>query len=526
MGNISRLVIMVKRQKISNGVKVLFVASECAPIAKVGGLGDVIGSLPKALKDLGIDVRICLPKYAIVDFKKYKFELINRNIKVKDEKVKIYQGFLPESDPRSIGDKVPVYLLENEKYFGENGVYFEKSAFVSSLKEIERFLFLSQAALKIFPILNWFPQIIHCHDWHTAIVPMALKIKHQKPSFHLWKRGRRREQTSLRPAKIKNIKSLLTIHNLANQGKWNPQETLSFFDFKDEEINSLKTRGEDGNFNIFQQGILNADLINAVSPTYAKEILTKEYGEGLEKFLLRRKKELFGILNGIDEKRFNPETDPALKVNYSYQNLERKIENKTHLQEILNFKKNPEIPLFAFIGRLTSQKGIDLIIEIIPELVKMGCQLVILGVGNPDYEKKLLELSQKYPQNVSAQIKFDPVLAQKIYGGSDFILIPSRFEPCGLVQMIAMTYGTIPIARKTGGLADTIEDGKTGFLFKKYEAKSFLETIKKALNLYQNKEKWQKLIEEAMKKDFSWQKSAQKYLKLYKKLLKLNRFYE
>jgi starch synthase len=497
MGNISKLVIMVKRQKISNGVKVLFVASECTPIAKVGGLGDVIGSLPKALKDLGVDVRICLPKYAIIDFKKYKFELINRDIKVKDEKVKIYQGFLPESEPRSLGDKVPVYLLENEKYFGENGVYFEKSAFVSSLKEIERFLFFSQAILEIFSALNWQPDIIHCHDWHTAIVPLLLKTK-------TWK---------LEP------KILLTIHNLANQGEWKVAEIFDFLDLKDSEIESLKIRnGEDGNFNIFQQGILNSDLLNTVSPNYAKEILTKEYGEGLENSLLQRKKELFGILNGIDYTFFNPETDPDLKKNYSKKNLEGKIENKLELQKVLNFKKDPRIPLFSFIGRLTPQKGIDLIIKIIPELVKMDCQFVFLGVGMENYEKKLLELSQRYPQNISAQIKFDPVLAQKIYGGADIFSMPSRFEPCGLGQMIAMRYGTIPIARQTGGLTDTIENKKTGFLFKEYKAEAFLETIKTALNLYQDKKAWQKLVKEAMKKDFSWKKSAREYLKLYQVL--------
>ena len=244
--------------------------------------------------------------------------------------------------------------------------------------------------------------------------------------------------------------------------------------------------------------------------------MTKEYGEGLEESISKRKKELFGILNGIDKKRFNPETDLDLKTNYSYKNLEKKIENKIELQEILNFRKDPRIPLLAFIGRLTPQKGIDLIIEIIPELIKIGCQLVILGVGMPDYEKKLLEISQKYPQKISTQIKFDPVLAQKIYAGADIFLLPSKFEPCGLVQIIAMRYGTIPIARKTGGLADTIENGKTGFLFEKYDLTTFFRTIKKALNLYQDKREWQKLMKVAMKKDFSWQKSAIEYLKLYK----------
>ena len=490
-------------------MKVLFIASECAPLAKVGGLADVVGALPKALKDLGIDVRVCLPKYQAIDLKKYKFKPVAKSIVVKKEKVDIYQGFLPESLPRSedslLRGRVIIYLLENEKYLSRNGIYFD---------EIQRFLFFLQAILEIFPAINWFPDIIHCHDWHTAIVPLLSKACPVPPRPFPKGRG----WCGVKSQKSK-VKILLTIHNLAQQGKWNTKEVLSFLNLKGDETKSLKIRDKGGDFNILQQGILNADLINTVSPRYAKEILTKEYGQGLEEWLLKRKKEIFGILNGIDKQRFNPETDPDLKLNYSFQNLEKKNENKIHLQRILNFKKNPQIPLFGFIGRLDSQKGIDLIIEVIPELIKKECQLVILGVGILDYEKKLLELSQKYPQNISSQIKFDSVLAQKIYAGADIFLIPSQFEPCGLVQMIAMRYGAIPIARKTGGLADTIKEGKTGFLFEEYNAKSFLQSIDRALKLYQNRKEWLRLMKKAMKKDFSWKSSSLEYLKLYKKLL-------
>jgi starch synthase len=473
-------------------MKVLFVASECTPIVKVGGLGDVIGSLPKVLKELGVDVRICLPKYGIIDFEKYKFDLIAEKIEVKNEKINIYQGFLPES-------RVPVYLLENEKYFGEGGIYFEKSAFVSSFKEIKRFLFFSQAVLKIFPALKWFPEIIHCHDWHTAILPPLAKLQVKSLKF--------------------KVKSLLTIHNLANQGKWNPQEILSFLNLKGGEIDSLKTRDKDGDFNILQQGIFNADILNTVSPQYAKEILTKEYGEGLENFLLKHKKNLFGIINGIDEKRFNPETDPDIKKKYSFKNLEEKVENKIDLQEILNLPVNPAVPFLGMINRLTSQKGIDLIIEIIPEMVKLNCQFIILGVGAENYERKFCQLSRKYPKNISAQIKFDPVLAQKIYAGCDIFLMPSFFEPCGLGQMIAQRYGTIPVIRKTGGLADTVLNKKTGFVFEEYKSEALLKCLKEALKFYQNQRKWRELIKQAMNKDFSWLKSAKEYLKLYKKLV-------
>jgi len=462
-------------------MKILFVASECAPLAKVGGLADVVGVLPKILENLGVDVRVCLPKYQTIDLNKHKFELIAKNLITKTEKVNIYQGFLPES-------QVIVHLLENKKYLSQNGIYFD---------EIQRFLFFSQVILEIFPAINWFPDIIHCHDWHAAIIPLLLKS----------------ENYNLAP------KTLLTIHNLAQQGKWNAKEVMDLLNLKKEKIRSSEIKNAAEDFNSLQQGILHADLINTVSPTYAREFLTQEYGEGLESYLLKRKKEVSGILNGIDEKKFNPETDTNLKFNYSFQNLERKIENKIHLQEKLNLTKNHQIPLLGFIGRLDHQKGLDLMIEITPDLIKNNSQLVILGKGNPDYEKKLLKLSQKYPQNISSQIKFDSVLAQKIFAGADILLIPSRFEPCGLVQMIAMRYGTIPVARKTGGLADTIETGKTGFLFEEYNAESFLESVEKALNLYRSREAWLKLMKKAMEKDFSWGKSALEYHQLYRRLL-------
>lgn len=440
-----------------NNLKILFISSEVAPIAKVGGLGDVIGSLPKELKKLGCDVRIAIPKYGFIDEKKYSLELIAQGIGVNGkEQVAVYKGFLPESE-------VPVYFLENEKFFSEGDVYFEKTAFVGSVGEIRRFLFFSQAVLKIFSEINWLPDIIHCHDWHTAILPVLAKSQ---------------------------FKTILTIHNLANQG-----------------------------FDILQQGIMAADLLNTVSPTYGKEILTVDYGCGLEKFLLKRKKDLYGILNGIDEKRFNPETDCDIKENYSWKNIGNKIKNKTALQKELGFIESPEIPLVGMINRLTDQKGIDLVIDIIPQAIAFGCQIVFLGVGADNYENKLLEFSRKYPDNISANIKFDAVLAQKIYAGADIFLMPSRFEPCGLGQLISQRYGTVPIVRQTGGLADTVKDKKTGFVFKEYSSEALLKCLEKALAFYKNQEKWQKMQKKAMSKDFSWSKSAKEYLKLYKKLV-------
>lgn len=473
-----------------NNLKVLLAASECSPLVKVGGLGDVIGSLPRALKELGIDVRVALPKYSFIDAGKYSLKLVAGKVKVGKDLIDIYQGLLP-------GSEVLIYFLENEKYFGENGIYFEKTAFVDSFKEIKRFLFFSKAVLEIPSVLKWFPQIIHCHDWHTSILPILAKLKSRNSDF----------------------KTLLTIHNLANQGKRNAKEVFDFLGLNGDEDKNLKIRDRENDLNILQLGIISADILNTVSLTYSKEILTGEYGRGLESFILKRKKDLYGILNGIDESRFDPEKDADIKRKYSLKNLDDKSQNKIDLQMVLGLPQNPKTPLLGIINRLTSQKGVDLIIEAIPEIVKLGCQLVILGVGTDDYEKKLLEFSQKYPNNISVHIKFDAILAQKIYAGCDIFLMPSSFEPCGLGQMIAQKYGTLPLVRKTGGLADTVEDKKTGFVFKKYKTGALLESLKEALELYKNQKKWKNLMKKAMIKDSSWPKSAKGYLKLYKKLL-------
>ncbi|MBZ9572535.1 glycogen synthase [Patescibacteria group bacterium] len=459
-------------------MKVLFVASEVAPIAKVGGLADVVGSLPKTLKKMGVNVSVALPFYEVIKIKKKDLKLIQKDIlvrfKQKRESFNLWQTFLPKS-------RVPLFLIENKNYFPGKYVYPEADASSGgSEQEFSRFLFLSVAAIKVAKLIK--AKILHCHDWHIALIPFLVKKENSK------------------------VKTLLTIHNLRYQGIY-PNKLVNKFlgtNFSKKKVNCLKL------------GILTADFLNTVSPTYSREILTKRYGENLNRILLKRKKDLFGILNGIDQDQFDSNTDPNLKVNYSFSTVNKKRENKADLQKILKLPQSQKTPLFSFIGRLTFQKGVDLISQIVPDLVSSGCQLVILGVGERKYEKKLLKLAKRYPKNVSVQIKFDPVLAQKIYAGSDLFLMPSRFEPCGLGQLIAQRYGTIPIARKTGGLVDTIEQEKTGFLFKKYKKQAFLKIIKKALKFYQNQKKWRKLIKKAMEKDFSWKKSARKYLKLYK----------
>ena len=489
-------------------MKILFVASELNPIAKIGGLADVIGALPKTLKKLGIDVRIAIPKYGIVDEEKYQLEKIAEGIKInfynKDEKFDLYQCLLPASE-------VPVYFIDHQKYLGDNGIYFEKSAMPEdSLREAKRFTFFARSVLEIFEPLNWWPNVIHCHDWHVGILPFLLK------------------SLSLKDKRYKKIAALFTVHNLEYQGHYEAKDISEMLDLPIPEKNIDQNK----KINFLKSGLVNSDFINTVSPNYAKEILTKEYGAGLEDVLQKRKNELRGILNGIDTEIFNPENDPKIKYNYSIKSLEIKEKNKLYLQEICGLKQDSKIPLFGLVGRLAEQKGIDLISEIMDEAANLNCQMVFLGTGESKYENALRGAEKKYPEKIKVFIKFDAKLAQEIYAGCDIFLMPSRFEPCGLGQMISMRYGTIPLVRATGGLKDSVKNFQfsifniqsTGFVFEKYDHRELLKTIKKALLIFKNKKIWRKMQINGMSQNFSWQKSAKEYIKVYEKLKVLNNY--
>ncbi|MBU0707719.1 glycogen synthase [Patescibacteria group bacterium] len=489
---------------MNNSIKVLFATAELNPIAKVGGLADVAGALPPILHELGVDIRVVMPKYGIIDENKYPCKKIHSDIDVtidnNTEKIDIYETKIPDTE-------VIVYLIDNHKYLGQNGVYFDKTAFVDSIGEVHRFLFFSKAILPIFSSLNWYPDVLHCQDWHVGILPALLNLEETKQP------------------ELEKIKTLFTVHNLANQGSWEKSEILDFLGLSDDNIPSLAVNPKD--INLIQQGIMNADLINTVSRTYAKEILTPEYGEGLEGDLAKRKDVLFGIVNGIDQKRFNPSTDPDIAANFSLQNIDQKMVNKKDIQKICGLKVDEKIPLLGIITRLTNQKGIELVADSAETIVKAGGQLILLGTGADNYEKMMTELQAKYPENVHAHIAFDAVLAQKIYAGSDVFLMPSRFEPCGLGQLIAMRYGTLPIVRATGGLKDTVPDYNpddhtgTGFVFDEYTSASFVKSVKRALDVYKNDpDNWNKLVKSALEYDSSWDTAAKEYLELYKKLIK------
>lgn len=488
-------------------LSILFAASELTPIAKVGGLGDVAGALPKALESLGADVRLVLPFYGIIDRKKFKPTLLKQGLKLrlgdKMEEINLWQAFLPQS-------RVLVYLLENKKYFGENGVYFEKSAFCGSFAEIARFLAFSQAIVQLLKHLDSNPQIIHLNDWHVSAVPALLKLAGENNK------------------NLRNIKTLLTIHNLANQGRWAAKEILEFLKFDPTGVKLLLQGKQENDINLFRLGILTANRLNTVSQTYAREIFTEEFGAGLADDLKRRRRVLTGIQNGIDTRFFNPKTDRSLIASYGWQTIERKRLNKEWLLKKFHLNFSVNQPLFGLVSRLTWQKGIDLIAEAAPKIIDQGGGVVFLGVGDERLEKRLLDLSLKYPQKAAVVFKFDPSLASRIYAGSDVFLMPSRFEPCGLGQMIAMRYGTVPLVRAVGGLRDTVKNvtikkGKAegnGVVFKNFSKKEFIAALEQVFRLYENKKIWRQIMENGMKEDFSWERSAKKYLELYGRLSK------
>jgi starch synthase len=482
-------------------LKILFISTELNPLAKVGGLADVIGSLPQALNSLGLDVRIVIPKYGLIDQKKFLLKPIAQKISINfaetKEEFNIYQTELKPITPHST-NKTIVYLIDQPKYFGQGGIYPSPDASSSGLPdEAYRFTFFTKAVLEIFEHIGWSPDLLHCHDWHVGLLPLLAKKSKFSPA------------------------TLLTIHNLAYQGIYPADLVLKMLGQEITSFPSIKQRIEKADtINYLEQGILNANLITTVSPAYASEIMTPESGCGLEKTLLKRRPHLYGILNGIDTDLFNPETDQMLNHNFLATNLVGKVKNKEDLQRECKLKIEPNTPIISLVSRLTEQKGLDILLPALEKLVKEKIQLILLGTGNPEYEKKLKTFG-KY-KNVSVKIGFDPVLAQKIYAGSDMFLMPSHFEPCGLGQMISMRYGTVPVVRATGGLKDTVSEigpnSGSGFLFYAYEAPALIEAVKHALKIYADQKTWHEIQKRIMQLDFSWVNSAKKYIELYQQI--------
>ncbi len=500
---------------IKTNKKILFLSAEVAPIAKVGGLADVAGALPKELIKLGVDIRVCLPFYGFIDKKLFKPKKIISNIKVPfgktKETISVWQTKLP-------GSTVKVYLIQH-KYFNAKKVYvgsriMRGKKYSRGQIDTERFSFFTRSSLRAARALDFKPNIIHAQDWHTALIGDYLKTLTNP-------KGKITREESEIALFFKKAKTLYTIHNLANQGISDPK--IIGMSKINPNLEIIKADAKNGDINFMVQGILGSDLINTVSQKYSREILHHYLGAGLDNILQKRKKDLYGILNGIDTEFFNPEKDKYIFKKYNGKSINNKIVNKTKLQKELKLEANKDTPLLGLVSRLVWQKGIELFED---KFAKLDCQFVFLGTGQPKYEDHLKRLAKKYPNKIKALIKFDVKLAQQIYAASDFFLMPSRFEPCGLGQMIAMRYGSVPITRSTGGLADTVFSPRlfrlkkaNGFTFKKYSSESFYRALTRALNTYHKQpKKYQKLQLNGMQGDYSWGKSAKEYLKLYNKL--------
>lgn len=479
-------------------MKVLFASAEVAPFSKAGGLSDVIGSLPKYLEK-DAEIAIFTPLHGCIDTKKYKItELENSEMWIsfggQPQKFRLFMTKLPNTN-------INVFFIHNDWYFTCFKEVYPK--WLDTRYEHERYVAFSLATLEYAKQLNFRADVIHSNDWHTAMIPLYIKANYKFDEF--W-------------SKTKNV---FEIHNLAYQGVWF-EDILDFANMRKDIVFNEWGCEHYGRVN-WMKGALNySDKIVAVSPKYAQEILTEEFGEGMDYTLRGHTDKLVGILNGIDYDVFNPKTDKNLAKNYDVNSIENKEENKKQICEYFGLKYNPERPLIALISRLVSQKGIDLIRQVENELKNMNADFVFLGSGDSSYENLLIWLSNN-TSNIRAYIGYKADLANQIYAGSDFFLMPSKFEPCGLSQLIAMRYGSLPIVRATGGLDNTVIgyplDNSTGFKFWGYDGWQMKEAIDCALGVYHDKYTFNSMRKSAMQSDFTWKKSAEEYLKLYKSLI-------
>ncbi|HOT96795.1 MAG TPA: glycogen synthase GlgA [bacterium] len=490
---------------MKNRLRILYLSTEVAPFAKTGGLADVASALPKALFEQGHDVRVMMPKYGNISERRYTLREVIRlkdipiRVGAREHVVSAKSAFLPDT-------KVQVYFLDYRPFFERADYYVDSATGKDFPDNAQRFFLFSKAVIETIKLLHWEPQIIHCNDWQTALVPWMLRNSYQDDPFF-----------------AKAI-TVLSIHNLAFQGTF-PPAVLDELGLPKE----LAVVGSDlefyGKINFLKAGIKNADLVTTVSPTYAQEIQSDpELGCGLQGVLSERREDLFGILNGVDYAIWNPEKDNLIPATYSTSSIKDKEKNKKALAKEAGLPYAAEMPIVGMISRLTNQKGLDLVAAAIDDLVKLPVQLVILGTGDPQYHKLLEKIRKGHSQQVAVFLRFDDQLAHLIEAGSDMFLMPSLYEPCGLNQMYSLKYGTIPIVRRTGGLADTIFDAGAdpangnGFVFNDYTSKALVDAVRRAVAAFHDDKGWQKLIKRCMKQDFSWAIAAEKYIKLYLRL--------
>lgn len=474
--------------------RILYVASEAVPFIKTGGLADVVGSLPKCFPKEYFDVRVIIPKYAIIK-QQYKDQMryvtnFYLDLNWRQQYVGIFEMEY---------EGVKFYFIDNEDHFGGDRAYYGWP------EDLEKFAFFSKAALSMLPVIDFRPDVIHCHDWQTGLVPVYLKERFQGSDFY------------------RGIKSVMTIHNLKFQGVWDVKLIKNITGLSDYFFTQDKLGCNISDANYLKGGLAYADAITTVSNTYAEEIKTPFYGEGLDGLMRARSNSLRGIVNGIDYTDWNPETDPRIVKNYNAKTFRKeKVKNKTALQQELGLEVDPKAMMIGVVSRLTDQKGFDLIAYVMDELCQDNIQLVVLGTGTEQYENMFRHFAWKYDKKVSANIYYSEDMSHKIYAASDAFLMPSLFEPCGLSQLMSLRYGTVPIVRETGGLKDTVqpyneyEGTGTGFSFANYNAHEMLGTIRYAEQIYYDrKREWNKIIDRGMAKDYSWDNSAKQYEEMY-----------
>lgn len=485
---------------MAQNLKILIASSEVYPFAKTGGLADIAGALPKALKQLGHDVRVIMPKHKCVAQCPLGIRPIGLDVDIPVGGTR-KKGFLYSSH---LNDGTPVYFVGNESYFSRDPIYGTR--YGDYPDNAERFIFFCRSILEVCKSVGFQPDIIHCNDWQTGLVTVYLKTVYAKDKW------------------FKNTRTIFSVHNLGYQGNFPSSELktagLPFSLFTPKGVEFYN------HFSFLKSALVFADLLTTVSPTYAKEIQTKAYGFKMDGILRRRSKDLFGILNGVDYQEWNPESDPDIEKNYNPENITGKLACKRKLADLFSLKVEDDTPILSMVTRLSSQKGIDLVIEILDDLLAEGAAFVLLGSGDSMYEDYFLKLKKQFPEKMGAFIGFDEKMAHQVLAGTDFLLMPSQYEPCGLTQMYSLKYGAVPIVRAVGGLADSIKEFSpktsrgTGFKFKKFASENLHHTIQKALSVYRKKDQWQKLTLNDMNANLGWDRAAKKYCQLYRRALK------
>lgn len=479
-------------------MRILFATSEAVPFAKTGGLADVSGTLPRFIRRLGHDVRIIMPYYQCVEDGKFDLHTVVEKFIVpvgeRQIEAEILEGRL--------GD-VPVYFIKKDRYFDRPHLYGTSHGDYPD--NAERFIFFSRSILEAANILGFRPDVIHCNDWQAALVPVYLKTLYNANPF------------------LSETASVFTVHNLAYQGVFwyldMPMTGLSWDLFTPAGLEFY------GNMNFMKAGLVFGDILTTVSKTYSKEIQTPEYGCGLDGVLRARKGDVYGIINGIDPEEWNPATDEDIEAPFSVTSRKGKEKNRKALRKELGLRESTA-PLIAFVGRFAGQKGIDLLAEVIERTPETDAQFVVLGSGEKQLQGLLEETARKHPRRVALRTGFDAGLARRIYASADMFLMPSRYEPCGIGQLVSLRYGTIPVVHRTGGLADTVTDFNAttgrgnGFTFREPVVESFSKTLSKAIRVFRNRDDWARLMKNAMTSDFSWEKSAGRYVRLYEKAVR------